>query len=41
MKEEDGKDVVRNVDYEKLTVVLLSEIQDLRKEVEKLKNGTN
>ena len=37
MKEEDGKDVVRNVDYEKLTVVLLSEIQELKREVKALK----
>tara|TARA_R100001480_G_scaffold145275_1_gene143381 strand:+ start:1556 stop:2428 length:873 start_codon:yes stop_codon:yes gene_type:complete len=37
MKEEDGKDVVRNVDYEKLTVVLLSELQELKREVKALK----
>ena len=37
MKKEDGKDVVRNVDYEKLTVVLLSEIQELKREVKALK----
>ena len=37
MKEEDGKNVVRNVDYEKLTVVLLSEIQELKREVKALK----
>jgi hypothetical protein len=39
MKKEDGKDVVRNVDYEKLTVVLLSELQNMKKEIEVLKNG--
>ena len=37
MREEDGKNVVRNVDYEKLTVVLLSEIQELKREVKALK----
>ena len=34
---ENGKEVVRNVDYEKLTVLLVSEVQSLRKEVNELK----
>lgn len=34
---ENDNDVVRNVDYEKLTVVLLSEVQKLRKELDDLK----
>jgi hypothetical protein len=39
MKEdEDGEIRVRNVDYEKLSILLLSEIQKLRKEVNELKN---
>ena len=39
MKEdEDGETRVRNVDYEKLSILLLSEIQKLRKEVNELKN---
>ena len=38
MKEdEDGETRVRNVDYEKLSILLLSEIQKLRKEVNELK----
>jgi hypothetical protein len=36
VNEEDNK-VVRNVDYEKLSIVLLSEVQKLRKEVDDLK----
>lgn len=38
VNEEDEK-VVRNVDYEKLSIVLLSELQKLRKEVDELKNN--
>jgi hypothetical protein len=39
MKEdEDGETRVRNVDYEKLSILLLSEVQKLRKEVNELKN---
>lgn len=38
INEEDGK-VVRNVDYEKLSIVLLSEVQKLRREVDNLKNN--
>ena len=34
---ENDNDVVRNVDYEKLTIVLLSEVQKLRKELDDLK----
>jgi hypothetical protein len=34
---ENDNDVVRNVDYEKLSIVLLSEVQKLRKEVDDLK----
>ena len=37
VNEEDNK-VVRNVDYEKLTIILLSELQKLRQEVDQLKN---
>ena len=37
VNEEDEK-VVRNVDYEKLSIVLLAEVQKLRKEVDDLKN---
>ena len=37
VNEEDEK-VVRNVDYEKLTIILLSEVQKLRQEVDQLKN---
>ena len=37
VNEEDEK-VVRNVDYEKLTIILLSELQKLRQEVDQLKN---
>ena len=36
VNEEDNK-VVRNVDYEKLSIILLSELQKLRKEVDELK----
>ena len=36
-KSEDGEEVVRNVDYEKLTVLLVSEVQSLRKEVNDLR----
>ena len=35
---ENDNDVVRNVDYEKLTILLLSEVQKLRKEVDDLKH---
>jgi hypothetical protein len=38
-KSEDGKEVVRNVDYEKLTVLLVSEVQSLRKEVNDLRTN--
>ena len=38
-KTEDGKEVVRNVDYEKLTIVLLAEVQKLRREVNKLRDA--
>ena len=37
VNEEENK-VVRNVDYEKLTIILLSELQKLRQEVDQLKN---
>lgn len=37
VNEQDQK-VVRNVDYEKLSVILLAEVQKLRKEVDDLKN---
>jgi hypothetical protein len=37
VNEEDQK-VVRNVDYEKLSVILLSEVQKLRREVDDLKH---
>ncbi len=36
---EDDEKVVRNVDYEKLSVVLLKEVQKLRQEVDELKNN--
>jgi hypothetical protein len=36
---EDDNKVVRNVDYEKLSIILLSEVQKLRKEVDNLKNN--
>jgi len=36
---EDEQKVVRNVDYEKLSIILLSEVQKLRKEVDNLKNN--
>jgi hypothetical protein len=35
---EDDNKVVRNVDYEKLSIVLLSEVQKLHKEIDQLKN---
>jgi hypothetical protein len=35
---ENDNDVVRNVDYEKLSIVLLAEVQKLRKEVDDLKH---
>jgi hypothetical protein len=38
VNEEENK-VVRNVDYEKLSIILLSEVQKLRKEVDNLKNN--
>ncbi len=38
VNEEDEK-VVRNVDYEKLSIVLLAEVQKLRREVDTLKNN--
>jgi hypothetical protein len=34
---EDDQKIVRNVDYEKLSIVLLSEVQKLRKEMDELK----
>lgn len=37
--EEDNNKVVRNVDYEKLSIVLLAEVQKLRKEVDQLKQS--
>ena len=37
LKDEENQKVVRNVDYEKLSIVLLSEVQKLRKEVDDLK----
>jgi hypothetical protein len=37
VNEEDEK-VVRNVDYEKLSIILLSELQKLRAEVDELKS---
>jgi len=36
-EDEDGETRVRNVDYEKLSILLLSEVQKLRKEVNELK----
>jgi hypothetical protein len=36
-QDEDGEIRVRNVDYEKLSILLLSEVQKLRKEVNELK----
>jgi hypothetical protein len=39
MVNEDDNKVVRNVDYEKLSIILLSEVQKLRKEVDNLKNN--
>ena len=38
LKEEENEKVVRNVDYEKLSIVLLAEVQKLRQEVDQLKN---
>jgi hypothetical protein len=38
LKEEDDDKVVRNVDYEKLSIILLSELQKLRAEVDELKS---
>jgi hypothetical protein len=35
---ENDNDVVRNVDYEKLSIVLLAEVQKLRREVDDLKH---
>jgi len=35
---EENEKVVRNVDYEKLSIVLLAEVQKLRQEVDQLKN---
>jgi hypothetical protein len=35
---EDEEKVVRNVDYEKLSVVLLKEVQKLRREMDDLKH---
>lgn len=35
---ENDNDVVRNVDYEKLSIILLSEVQKLRREVDDLKH---
>jgi hypothetical protein len=37
LKDEDDIKIVRNVDYEKLSIVLLSEVQKLRKELDELK----
>jgi hypothetical protein len=37
LKDEDDMKIVRNVDYEKLSIVLLSEVQKLRKELDELK----
>ena len=37
-EDEDGKTRVRNVDYEKLSILLLSEVQKLRAEINELKN---
>ena len=37
LKEEENEQVVRNVDYEKLSIILLSEVQKLRKEIDDLK----
>lgn len=37
LKDEDNEKIVRNVDYEKLSIVLLSEVQKLRKELDELK----
>jgi hypothetical protein len=36
-----GEDVIRNVDYEKLTILLLSEVQQLRKRVLELEEKYN
>jgi hypothetical protein len=37
--DEDNNKVVRNVDYEKLSIVLLAEVQKLRQEVDQLKQN--
>ena len=37
LKDEEDEKIVRNVDYEKLSIVLLSEVQKLRKELDELK----
>jgi len=37
LKDEEDEKVVRNVDYEKLSIILLSELQKLRAEVDELK----
>ena len=37
LKDEEDNKVVRNVDYEKLSIILLSELQKLRAEVDELK----
>jgi hypothetical protein len=38
LKDEEDNKVVRNVDYEKLSIILLSELQKLRAEVDELKS---
>jgi len=38
LKDEEDEKVVRNVDYEKLSIILLSELQKLRAEVDELKS---
>jgi len=38
LKDEEDDKVVRNVDYEKLSIILLSELQKLRTEVDELKS---
>jgi hypothetical protein len=38
LKDEEDDKVVRNVDYEKLSIILLSELQKLRAEVDELKS---
>jgi hypothetical protein len=39
LKEEDEQKIVRNVDYEKLSIVLLAEVQKLRHEMDQLKQN--